>query len=134
MVGLALVVGTSLGMTGVFLTQAAPEAGNLPAFLVLATGAVLLPLATRRQSPSLWSERLVRRYGAVLGSFTGLAFLLSTAAYLRGTAAVVTALVALCPAGSVLVSWRFLGERLYPLQAVGGIFGAVAVVCFSLAT
>ncbi|HCV33961.1 MAG TPA: hypothetical protein DGF10_04775 [Acidimicrobiaceae bacterium] len=133
-IGLALIVGTSLGMTGIFLTQAAPEAGDLPAFLVLATGAVILPLAACRQSSNLWPERLVRRYGLVLGCFTGTAFLLSTAAYLRGSAAVVTALVALCPGISVLVSWRFLGERLYPLQALGGFFGTIAVVCFSMAT
>jgi len=132
-IGLAVLVGTSIGLAGVFLTQAAPESGELPALLVLATGAVLLPLAARRQSKRIWPERTIRRYGLVLGFSSATAILLSTAAYLRGSAAVVTALIALCPAVSVAVSWRFLGERLYRIQAVGGLFGAAAVVCFALA-
>ncbi|MBJ30106.1 MAG: hypothetical protein CL466_01630 [Acidimicrobiaceae bacterium] len=132
-IGLAVVVGSSIGMAGVFLTQAAPESRDLPAFLVLATGALVLPFADRRQSPSLWPEKVVRRHGLVLGFTSSTAFLLSTAAYLRGSAAVVTALIALCPAVSVAVAWRFLGERLYRIQAVGGLFGAAVVVCFSLA-
>lgn len=132
-IGLAVVVGTSIGMAGVLLTQAAPESGDLPAFLVLATGALVLPFAARRQSPRLWPERTIRRHGMVLGCTSAAAFLLSTAAYLRGSAAVVTALIALCPAVSVAVAWRFLGERLYRIQAIGGLFGAAAVVCFSLA-
>ena len=132
-IGLAVVVGTSIGMAGVLLTQAAPESRDLPAFLVLATGALVLPFAARRQSPRLWPEKVVRRHGLVLGFTSSTAFLLSTAAYLRGSAAVVTALIALCPAVSVAVAWRFLGERLYRIQAVGGLFGAAVVVCFSLA-
>lgn len=132
-IGLAVVVGTSIGMAGVFITQAAPESGDLPAFLVLATGALVLPFAARRQSQRLWPERVVRRYGMVLGFTSSVAFLLSTAAYLRGSAAVVTALIALCPAVSVAVSWRFLGERLYRIQAIGGLFGLAVVACFSLA-
>ena len=102
--------------------------------MVLATGALVLPFAARRQSQRLWPERVVRRYGMVLGFTSSVAFLLSTAAYLRGSAAVVTALIALCPAVSVAVSWRFLGERLYRIQAIGGLFGLAAVACFSLAS
>ncbi len=131
-IGLAVLVGTSIGMAGVFLTQPAPESGELPAFLVVATGAVVLPLAARAQGGLRWPERVVRRYGAVLGISSATAFVLSTAAYLRGSAAVVTAMIAMAPAVSVLVSWRFLGERLYRIQAVGGLFGVAAVVCFAL--
>jgi uncharacterized membrane protein YsdA (DUF1294 family) len=33
----------------------------------------------------------------------------------------------------VLISWRFLGERLYAMQVLGGAFGMVAVTAFALA-
>lgn len=130
-IGLAVVVGTGIGVAGIFLTQASPEAGELPAFLLLAAGALVLPVAVRARSGSFWPEPVLRRYGTVLGFTSALAFVLSTAAYLRGSAAVVTALVALCPGVSVAISWRFLGERLYRIQAAGGLLGIAAVVAFA---
>ena len=68
----------------------------------------------------------------MLGFTSGTAFVLSTAAYLRGSAAVVTALIALCPGVSVGIAWRFLGERVAPLQVLGGAFGVASVVAFAL--
>jgi drug/metabolite transporter (DMT)-like permease len=68
----------------------------------------------------------------LLGCICGSAFALSTAAYLRGSAAVVTALIALCPGVSVAVAWRFLDEKVVPLQLLGGAFGVASVVSFSL--
>ncbi len=132
-VGLAVVVGTSIGMGGVFLTQAAPEAGELPALLVLVSGLVVLPVFHRVRIGTFRPDRAVVGFGVVLGVSSGTAMVLSTAAYLRGSAAVVTALIALAPGVSVVIAWRFLGERLYLLQAVGGAFGVAAVVAFALA-
>ena len=132
-IGLAVVVGASIGLAGVLLTQAAPGARDLPAFLVLATGTVVMPWMLRARTGAFRTERVLVGFGSVLGVSSALAFVLSTAAYVRGSAAVVTALIALCPAVSVLLAWKFLGERLYPLQALGGAFGVAAVVCFSLA-
>jgi drug/metabolite transporter (DMT)-like permease len=45
---------------------------------------------------------------------------------------VVTALIALCPGVSVAVAWRFLDEKVVPLQLLGGAFGVASVVSFSL--
>ncbi len=132
-VGLAMVVGTSIGLGGVFLSQAAPEAGELPAFLVLVSGVVVLPIFVRARTGTFRPDRAIVGFGVVMGSSSALAMALSTAAYLRGSAAVVTALIALAPGVSVVISWRFLGERLYLLQAVGGLFGVAAVVAFALA-
>jgi drug/metabolite transporter (DMT)-like permease len=131
-VGMALAVGCSIGMAGVLLTQADPAAGEVPALLVLLTGLVVLSTFARVRSGSVWPDPIVRRFGLVLGFTSGTAFVLSTAAYLRGSAAVVTALIALSPGVSVGIAWRFLGERVAPLQALGGAFGVASVVAFTL--
>ena len=132
-VGLAVLTGTSIGIAGVFLTQAAPEAGELPAFLVMVSGVVVLPVVVRLGTGTFRPDRAVVGYGMVLGATSATALALSTAAYLRGSAAVVTALIALAPGVSVAIAWRFLGERLYPLQAVGGVFGVAAILAFAIA-
>ena len=131
-VGMALAVGCSIGMAGVLLTQADPAAGEVPALLVLLTGLVVLSTFARARSGSVWPDPIVRRFGLVLGFTSGTAFVLSTAAYLRGSAAVVTALIALCPGVSVGIAWRFLGERVAPLQVLGGVFGVASVVAFAI--
>ena len=131
-VGMALAVGCSIGMAGVLLTQADSAAGEVPALLVLLTGLVVLSTFARVRSGSVWPDPIVRRFGLVLGFTSGTAFVLSTAAYLRGSAAVVTALIALCPGVSVGIAWRFLGERVAPLQVLGGAFGVASVVAFAL--
>lgn len=131
-VGMAMAVGCSIGMAGILLTQADPAAGEVPALLVLLTGLVVLSTFARARSGSVWPDPIVRRFGLVLGFTSGTAFVLSTAAYLRGSAAVVTALIALCPGVSVGIAWRFLGERVAPLQVLGGVFGVASVVAFAL--
>ena len=131
-VGMAMAVGCSIGMAGILLTQADPAAGEVPALLVLLTGLVVLSTFARARSGSVWPDPIVRRFGLVLGFTSGTAFVLSTAAYLRGSAAVVTALIALCPGVSVGIAWRFLGERVAPLQVLGGVLGVASVVAFAL--
>ena len=131
-VGMALAVGCSIGMAGVLLTQADSAAGEVPALLVLLTGLVVLSTFARVRSGSVWPDPIVRRFGLVLGFTSGTAFVLSTAAYLRGSAAVGTALLALGPGVSVGIAWRFLGERVAPLQVLGGVFGVASVVAFAL--
>ena len=131
-VGMAMAVGCSIGMAGILHTQADPAAGEVPALLVLLTGLVVLSTFARVRSGSVWPDPIVRRFGLVLGFTSGTAFVLSTAAYLRGSAAVVTALIALCPGVSVGIAWRFLGERVAPLQVLGGVLGVASVVAFAL--
>jgi drug/metabolite transporter (DMT)-like permease len=131
--GLAVVVGASIGTAGLLLTQAAPEAGEVPAFVVLVTGVMVMPWILRQRTGSFWPEREIVGFGSVLGASSAVAFVLSTAAYLRGSAAIVTALIAMSPGVSVVISWRFLGERLYAVQALGGAFGMAAVTAFALA-
>ena len=131
--GHAAVVGTSVGTAGLFLTQAAPEAGEVPAFVVLVTGVMVMPWILRQRTGSFWPEREILGFGSVLGASSAVAFVLSTAAYLRGSAAVVSALIAMAPVVSVVISWRFLGERLHAVQVLGGVFGMAAVTAFAMA-
>jgi len=131
--GLAAVVGTSVGTAGLFLTPAAPEAGEVPAFVVLVTGVMVMPWILRQRTGSFWPEREILGFGSVLGASSAVAFVLSTAAYLRGSAAVVSALIAMAPVVSVVISWRFLGERLHAVQVLGGAFGMAAVTAFAMA-
>ncbi len=131
--GLAVVVGTSIGTAGLLLTQAEPEAGEVPAFVVLVTGVMVMPWILRQRTGSFLPEREILGFGSVLGASSAVAFVLSTAAYLRGSAAVVSALIAMAPGVSVVISWRFLGERIHAVQVLGGAFGTAAVTAFALA-
>lgn len=132
--GLAVLVGVSLGSAGICFSQVGEEAGVLPAFMSLAVGLLVLSVAARIRAGAVWPDRLNRRWGAALGLTSAVAFMLSTVAYQMGSAAVVSALIALCPAVSITLSWRFLGERVARLQVMGGAFGAAAVVFLALGT
>jgi drug/metabolite transporter (DMT)-like permease len=130
--GLALLVGTSIGLSGLFYSFIDEAAGLAPAAIAMTVGAVLLPAyAAARPAPTPY--RSVGVPAVALGWTTAVAFMLSTAAYQRGVAAVVTALICLAPGVSILLAWRFLGERVARLQLVGGLLGVVVVVCFALA-
>ncbi len=130
--GLALLVGTSIGLSGLFYSFIDEAAGLAPAAIAMTVGAVLLPAyAAARPAPTPY--RSVGVPAVALGGTTAVAFMLSTAAYQRGVAAVVTALICLAPGVSILLAWRFLGERVARLQLVGGLLGVVVVVCFALA-
>ena len=132
--GLAVLVGASLGSAGLCFSQIGEEAGVLPAFVALAVGMVVLPVASRIQTGAVWPDRRDLSGGVIVGLTSAVAFMLSTAAYQMGSAAVVSALVALSPAVSITLSWRFLGERVARLQVLGGVFGAAAVVFLTLGT
>lgn len=130
--GLALLVGASIGLSGLFYSFIDEAAGLAPAAIAMAVGAVLLPTyAARRPAPTPY--RSVRGVAAVVGLTTSVAFMLSTAAYQRGVAAVVTALICLSPGVSILLAWRFLGERVARLQVLGGLLGIVVIACFAVA-
>ncbi|HJP16110.1 MAG TPA: EamA family transporter [Acidimicrobiales bacterium] len=131
-IGLSLIVGINIGLAGIFISQANPEAGQIPVLVILGMGVVILTPIARIRSGSFWPDIEIRKFGFVLGCTSGIAFILSTAAYMRGSVAVITALIALCPGVSVIVAWKFLKEEISTLQIIGGIFGAASVVFFSL--
>jgi drug/metabolite transporter (DMT)-like permease len=59
--------------------------------------------------------------------------MLSALTYQRSNAAVGSVLIGLSPGVSILLAWRFLGERVWPLQIAGGLLAGLAVVLFALA-
>ena len=132
--GMAVVVGTCIGIAGLFLSFIDKQAGVFPAFMTLAVGFVVLPLVALLMPGRVRPDRVIGRFGSIIGATSAAAFMLSTLAYQRGSAAVVTALVCLCPGVSIFIAWRFLHERLTGLQMVGGVFGVLTVLFFALGT
>ena len=132
--GMAVVVGTCIGIAGLFLSFVDEQAGGFPAFMTLAVGFVVLPVVSVFIPGRGFPDRVTTRFGAILGVTSATAFMLSTLAYQRGSAAVVTALICLCPGVSIVIAWKFLHERLATPQMVGGAFGVLTVVLFALGT
>ena len=130
--GMAVLVGTCIGIAGLFLSFVDDSAGVFPAFMTLAVGFVVLPVVSVLMPGRGVPDRVTTRFGAILGVTSAIAFMLSTLAYQRGSAAVVTALICLCPGVSIVIAWKFLHERLAALQMVGGAFGVLTVVLFAL--
>ena len=131
--GLAVVVGSCIGIAGLFLSFV-ENAGVFPAFMTLAVGLVVLPIISLALPGSKKPDRIVVRFGTFLGLTSSIAFMLSAIAYQRGSAAVVTALICLCPGVSIFIAWRFLNERVNALQILGGVFGLTTIVFFALGT
>ena len=132
--GMAVLVGACIGIAGLFLSFVDEQAGVFPAFMTLAVGFVVLPLIALVMTGRVRPDRVTGRFGLILGASSSTAFVLSTLAYQRGSAAVVTALICLCPGISIAIAWKFLHERLAGLQIVGGTFGVLTVLFFALGT
>lgn len=130
--GMATLVGSCIGIAGLFLSFVDEGAGVFPAFTTLAVGLIVLPLVSIFLPNGGKPDRVTSRFGVALGLTSSIAFALSSLAYQKGSAAVVTTLICLCPGVSILIAWRFLQERLAPLQVIGGAFGVATVVLFAL--
>jgi len=130
--GMAVLVGACIGIAGLFLSFVDDSAGVFPAFMTVAVGFVVLTVLSVLIPGGRLPDRVTTGFGAILGVTVAIAFMLSTLAYQRGSAVVVTALICLCPGVSIVLAWKFLHERLAALQMVGGAFGVLTVVLFAL--
>lgn len=130
--GMAVIVGTCIGVAGLFLSFVDDSAGVFPAFITLAVGLIVLPVVSALMPERAVLDRITIRFGAILGITSSTAFMLSTVAYQQGSAAMVTALICLSPGVSIVIAWKFLHERLAPLQIVGGFLGVLTVILFTL--
>ena len=83
-------------------------------------------------SASVKPDRIVLRHGLLLGFTSSTAFMLAAVAYQRGSAAVITALICLCPGVSIFIAWRLLKEKVALLQMAGGVFGVITIIMFAL--
>jgi drug/metabolite transporter (DMT)-like permease len=132
-IGLAVAVGTSVGVGGLFLSFVSEGAGAAPAFVLATAGLVVIPVVARGLGQSVIPNKTALVFGGIVGTTSIIAIILSTITYQRGGAAIGSALIGLSPGVSILLAWRFLKERIWPIQAVGGLLGIVTVVLFALA-
>lgn len=130
----AAAVGAMVGLGGLFLSFVSDGAGAAPALLIAVAGIVVIPLVGRAIGLSLRLNKTTVIYGAIVGCTSITAFVLAAITYQRGTAAIGSALIGLSPGVSIFLAWRFLREKLWPIQLAGAACGAVAVVLFALAT
>jgi len=127
-----LIVGSLIGTVWLFLSFVSEEAGAAPVFVMTALGVVVIPVTARLLGLSFLPGPVALRFGALVGVTSLFAMLLSVLMYQRGTAAVGSAMIGLSPGVSIVLAWKFLGERVWPIQVLGGGLGVVTVTMFAL--
>jgi drug/metabolite transporter (DMT)-like permease len=132
-VGNAAVVGGLIGLGALFLSFISDDAGIAPAVVIVTIGILVIPLLGQSIGMPLRLTRTSVAFGLVIGCTSIGGLILSTFAY-RGNAAIGSALIGLSPGVAILLAWKFLGERFWRLQIVGGICGITMVILFALAS
>lgn len=130
----AALTGALVGMAGLFLSFLSDGAGAAPAFVIAVTGLVVIPLVGRAIGLSVRVSETTTRFGFMVGCTSILGFVLASITYQRGNAAIGSALIGLSPGVTIALAWKFLNERLWPLQIVGTSLGALTVLLFALAS
>ena len=131
--GLACAVGGLIGLAGVFLSFVSEGAGAAPAVVITTTGVVVIPLVSAALGQRVIPGPITIRFGGAVGLTSVTAFILAAITYQRGSAAVGSALIGLSPGVSILLAWKLLGEKIWPVQVLGGVLGVTTVVLFALA-
>jgi len=130
---LALVAGLGIGLSLVFLEQAAGEESRLapllPARLVTWATVVVAILATKGPLVARKDARLLAVGAGLLDALAYVCYLL---ALRDGLLSVVGVLVSLYPAGTVLLARIVLGERTSPVQSIGLALAASGVALMVL--
>ena len=132
--GMAAIVGTCIGIAGLFQSFVGDNAGVFPAFITLLVGLTVLPIVSLFTPGEAKPEKVILKHGILLGFTSSIAFMLAAVAYQRGSAAVITALICLCPGVSIFIAWKLLREKVAFLQIVGGAFGIITVIMFALSS
>lgn len=132
-VGLGIVVGFCIGIGGLFLSLVSEDAGAAPAVVLTTLGIIVIPVVARILGQSVRPNSTTLTFGGIVGCTSVLAFILAALTYQRSNAAIGSALIGLSPGVSILIAWRFLGEKVFRLQVLGGLLGGVAVLLFALA-
>ncbi len=130
----AAMTGALIGLGGLFLSFISDGAGAAPAFVVAIAGLAVIPLVARTIGLSVQITRTTTKFGLVVGCTSIVAIVLASITYQRGNAAIGAALIGLSPGVSIALAWKFLHERLWPIQIAGAVFGALTVILFALGT
>lgn len=131
---LAVLVGTILGLIALTFSAIDQSAGAGPAFVSQAVGIVGVPLAARTFGRVARLGRGMVSWGAGVGAIEIVAVIANVAAFQRGSAAVVAAVLGLTPVVSIVLAWRVLAEPIHRVQVVGSAFGVASILLFSLAS
>jgi len=129
----AAAAGSLAGLAGLFLSFMGDDAGAAPAFAITLVGIMVIPLMGRILGLSVRLNSATLRFGSAVGCTSVIAFVLASITFQRGGAAVGSALIGLSPVVSIVIAWRLLKERIWPMQVLGGALGITTVVLFALA-
>ncbi len=132
-VGLGVVTGAVIGTIGIFFAQTGTDSGIVPVAISQAVAVLLIPAAALGGYPLARPMRGLLRWGLIVGVVDILAVVANVLAFQRGSVAVITAILGLAPAVTLLLAWRVLGERMFRLQLIGATLGVGAVLLFALA-
>lgn len=132
-VGLGVIVGFCIGIGGLFLSLVSEDAGAAPAVVLTTLGIIVIPVVARVLGQSVRPNATTLTFGGIVGCTSVLAFILAALTYQRSNAAIGSALIGLSPGVSILIAWKFLGEKVFRLQVLGGILGGLVVLLFALA-
>ncbi|MFB9662856.1 EamA family transporter [Glycomyces mayteni] len=130
---LAFGAGAAIALQLVCLHQAPGDSGVAPLIAGRAVASALTLAAAGLLRRRLGDERPAYALSVAAGALDSIANLLFLLASRSGDLAVVAVIVALYPAGTVLLARRVLGERLQRGQLLGLGAAAVAVVLLALA-
>jgi drug/metabolite transporter (DMT)-like permease len=130
---LAFGAGAAIALQLVFLHQAPGDSGVGPLLIGRAVASALTLAAAGLLHRRLGPERPAYALSATAGALDSIANLLFLLAARGGDLAVVAVIVALYPAGTVLLARRVLGERLQRGQIAGLGLAAVAVALLAVA-
>ncbi|GAA2319159.1 hypothetical protein GCM10009853_091550 [Glycomyces scopariae] len=130
---LACGAGAAIALQLVFLHQAPDDSGVGPLLVGRAVASALTLGAAAVLHSRLGPERPAYAMSVAAGALDSVANLLFLLAARGGDLAVVAVIVALYPAGTVLLARRFLGERLQRSQLLGLGAAAVAVALLAVA-
>ncbi|MFJ3802606.1 EamA family transporter [Streptomyces sp. NPDC090088] len=129
---LALGAGAAIALQLVFLHQAPPDSGVAPLIMGRAVSSAITLAAAGAIRRRLGSERPAYALSALAGVLDSVANLLFLLAARSGDLTVVAVIVALYPAGTVLLARTVLAERVHRSQLVGLGTAAVAVGLLAL--
>lgn len=124
---LAFGAGAAIALQLIFLHQAPSDSGVAPLIVGRAVSSAVTLAAAGLMRRKLGSERPAYAMSAAAGVLDSVANLLFLLAARSGDLAVVAVIVALYPAGTVLLARGVLAERIHPGQLVGLSIAAVAV-------
>ncbi|GAA2147091.1 DMT family transporter [Glycomyces algeriensis] len=129
---LAFGAGAAIALQLVFLHQAPAESGVGPLIVGRTVSSAVTLAAAFLMRRRLGPERPAYAVSAAAGALDSIANLLFLLAARSGDLAVVAVIVALYPAGTVLLARKVLGERLHRGQLIGLAVAAAAVSLLAL--